>query len=243
MPRKPRVHIFFEANDPNAIRKTELPWVTLVMAALSGDNAGALAPLAERKVVNLSAANFNEVMKGQKVRVSFKVPNRISGEGLIGIDVPIEALEDLEPDRFAKLIGATMEDVRVLQRKGERGEVYEIIQDGPMSLQLGESIDDRKWLDDPVFIGMRLGEKPGDLEVTFNEDKRKPEPTEQNAGIFGKGVLRIVRKGHIAKLLEIRNQLKELLTKVDGNAPAQEAIAKLIRHLAEINNASNPSPA
>ena len=58
LPRKPRVQIEYDVEVGGAIRKTELPWVTGVMADLSGDNAGTLKDLKDRSFADVEAENF-----------------------------------------------------------------------------------------------------------------------------------------------------------------------------------------
>ena len=87
-----------------------------------------------------------------------------------------------------------------------------------MSLQLGESCDSLDKLASEDYIGMKLGEKAANLEVVLI-----PNPKDPN-----KSVLRITKKGHLAKLLDARNQLKELLIKVDGKSNVQKVLDEMM---------------
>ena len=210
LPRKPRVQIEYDVEVGGAIRKTELPWVTGVMADLSGDNAGTLKELKDRSFADVDAENFNAYMKSQAPRVNFAVDNLISGEGRMGVDVTFEKLEDFTPDQFARKVGAEIEEIKLTKVKEGRNEFYQIAQHGPMSLQLGETCDSIDKLASTDYVGMKLGEKAADLE----------DPN--------KAVLRITRKGHLAKLLDARNQLKELLIKVDGKSNVQKVLDEMM---------------
>lgn len=218
LPRKPRVQIEYDVEVGGALRKTELPWVTGVMADLSGDNAGTLKDLKDRNFAEVDAENFNSYLKSQAPRVNFAVDNLITGEGRMGVDVTFEKLEDFTPDQFARKIGADIEEIKILKVKEGRTETYQITQDGPMSQQLGDSCDSLDKLASPDYIGMKLGEKPANLEVVLIPDAKDPN----------KSVLRVTRKGHLAKLLDARNQLKELLIKVDGKAGVQKVLDEML---------------
>jgi type VI secretion system ImpB/VipA family protein len=236
LPRKPRVQIEYDVETGGAIRKVELPWVTGVLADLSGANEGELPDLKDRKFSDVDADNFDEYLKSQKPRVQFSVDNLISGEGRIGVDVTFDSLEEFRPDLVARKVGAEIEDVRILREKNGSGHTYRIEQDGPGSLALGETIESLDKLQNVTFVAYKLGVQPADIEVQLLPDVRDPN----------KSVLRITRKGPLAKLLDARNQLKELLIKVDGNSSAKKELEKLLGDrelLSGIVDAGNAGPA
>jgi len=218
LPRKPRVQIEYDVEVGGAIRKTELPWVTGVMADLSGDNAGTLKDLKDRSFADVDAENFDGYLKSQTPRVNFAVDNIITGEGRMGVDVTFEKLDDFTPDQFARKVGAEIEEVKLTKVKEGKTEFYQIKQDGPMSLQLGDSCDSLDKLASADYVGMKLGEKAANLEVVVIPDPKEPD----------KSVLRITKKGHLAKLLDARNQLKELLIKVDGKSNVQKVLDEML---------------
>jgi type VI secretion system ImpB/VipA family protein len=218
LPRKPRVQLEYDVEVGGAIRKTELPWVTGVMADLSGDNAENLKELKDRSFAEVDAENFNAYLKSQAPRINFAVDNLISGEGRMGVDVTFEKLEDFTPDQFARKVGADIEEIKIIKTKEGRTDFYQIAQAGPMSLALGETCDSLDKLASPDYVGMKLGEKAADLEVMVIPDAKDPN----------KSILRITRKGHLAKLLDARNQLKELLIKVDGKSGVQKVLDEML---------------
>jgi type VI secretion system ImpB/VipA family protein len=218
LPRKPRVQIEYDVETNGAIRKVELPWVTGVLADLSGANSDQLADIKDRKFAEVDADNFDEYLKSQKPRVRFAVENQISGEGQIGVDLSFESLGEFRPDLVARKVGAETEDVLITRHKEGRGYLYRIAQDGPASLALGESTDSMDNLANVTFVAYKMGVQPDDLEVQVVPDIRDPD----------KFILRVTRKGPLAKLLDARNQLQELLLKVDGNSDAKKALERLI---------------
>ena len=212
------MQIEYDVETGGALRKVELPWVTGVIADLSGANAGELPDIKDRKFSDVDADNFDEYLKSQKPRVQFSVDNQISGEGRIGVDVTFDSLEEFRPDLVARKVGAEIEDIQIFREKDGSGHIYRIEQDGPASLAIGESIDALDKLQNVTFVAYKIGVQPGDIEVQLLPDVRNPD----------KSVLRVTRKGPLAKLLDARNQLKELLIKVDGNSSAKKELEKLL---------------
>src|SRR3974390_2933459 len=79
--RAPRVQIEYDVEVYGAQKKVQLPFVMGVMADLSGKPAEALAPVADRKFLEIDVDNFDSRMKAMKPRVAFQVPNTLTGEG------------------------------------------------------------------------------------------------------------------------------------------------------------------
>src|SRR5215216_25612 len=80
--RSPRVHITYDVQIGDAIEKKELPFVIGVLADLSGKPEEALPSLKDekRKFVVIDRDNFNDVMKGMKPRLAFKVDNMLTAD-------------------------------------------------------------------------------------------------------------------------------------------------------------------
>src|SRR5499427_4523830 len=85
--RAPRVQIEYDVEVYGSQKKVELPFVMGVMADLSGKPAEALAPVEERKFLEIDVDNFDDRLKAYKPRVAFQVPNTLTGEGNISVDV------------------------------------------------------------------------------------------------------------------------------------------------------------
>jgi len=102
--RPPRVQIEFDLETGGATRKIELPFVMGVMADLSGKPSDPLKPLDKRDFVEIDAESFDTVLKGTKPRAAFQVPNTLTGEGNLMVDISFEKLEDFEPHRIAAKI-------------------------------------------------------------------------------------------------------------------------------------------
>jgi type VI secretion system protein ImpB len=102
--RAPRVQIEYDVELYGAQKKVNLPFVAGVMADLSGKPAEPLAPVADRKFLEIDVDNFDERLKSMKPRVAFNVPNTLTGEGNMAVDVTFESMEDFSPAAVAKKV-------------------------------------------------------------------------------------------------------------------------------------------
>lgn len=104
--RAPRVQIEYDVEVYGAEKKVQLPFVMGVMADLSGKPAEALPPVSERKMLEIDVDNFDDRLKSMKPRVAFQVPNTLSGEGNLSIDLTFESMDDFSPAAVARKVGA-----------------------------------------------------------------------------------------------------------------------------------------
>ncbi len=104
--RAPRVQIEYDVEVYGAEKKVQLPFVMGVMSDLSGKPADPLAPVADRKFLEIDVDNFDSRMKSMKPRVAFAVPNTLTGEGNISVDLTFESMDDFSPAAIAKKVGA-----------------------------------------------------------------------------------------------------------------------------------------
>src|SRR5687767_5810223 len=75
-----------------------------VLADLSGKPAEPLAPVADRKFLEIDVDNFDSRMKAMKPRVAFQVPNTLTGEGNMSIDITFESMDDFSPAAIARKV-------------------------------------------------------------------------------------------------------------------------------------------
>jgi len=104
--RAPRVQIEYDVELYGAEKKVQLPFVMGVMADLSGKPAEPLAPVADRKFLDIDVDNFDARMKSMKPRVAFQVPNHLTGEGNIAVDITFESMDDFSPAAIARKVDA-----------------------------------------------------------------------------------------------------------------------------------------
>lgn len=104
--RAPRVQIEYDVELYNAQKKVELPFVMGVLADLAGDSKDPLPPVAERKFLEVDVDNFDDRMKAMKPRVAITVPNTLTGEGNLSVDITFESMEDFSPAAVARKVDA-----------------------------------------------------------------------------------------------------------------------------------------
>lgn len=102
--RAPRVQIEYDVEIYGSEKTVELPFVMGVMADLSGRSAVPLAPVGERKFLAIDVDNFDERMKAIQPRVAFLVPNTLSGEGQLAVDISFESIDDFSPGAIARKV-------------------------------------------------------------------------------------------------------------------------------------------
>ena len=104
--RAPRVQIEYDLEVYGAEKKIQLPFVMGVLSDLSGKPEEPLAPVAERKALAIDVDNFDERLKAMKPRVAFQVPNTLTGEGNLNVDITFESMDDFSPAAVARKVGA-----------------------------------------------------------------------------------------------------------------------------------------
>lgn len=102
--RAPRVQIEYDVELYGAEKKINLPHVMGVLADLSGKPSDPLAPVSERKFLDIDIDNFDSRMKAIKPRAAFQVPNTLTGEGNLSIDITFESMDDFSPAAVASKV-------------------------------------------------------------------------------------------------------------------------------------------
>jgi type VI secretion system protein ImpB len=99
--RAPRVQIEYDVELYGAEKKVQLPFVMGVMADLAGKPEEPLPAVADRKFLEFDVDNFDSRMKAMKPRVAFVVPNTLTGEGNLAVDLTFENMDDFSPAAVA----------------------------------------------------------------------------------------------------------------------------------------------
>ena len=102
--RAPRVQIEYDVELYGAEKKIQLPFVMGVLSDLSGKPAEPLPPVSDRKFLDVDVDNFDARMKAMKPRVAFQVPNTLTGEGNIAVDITFENMDDFSPAAVAQKV-------------------------------------------------------------------------------------------------------------------------------------------
>ena len=104
--RAPRVQIEYDVELYGAEKKIQLPFVMGVMANLSGNPAEPLPDVADRKFLDIDIDNFDQRLKAMKPRAAFQVPNTLTGDGNLMVDITFESMDDFSPAAVAKKVDA-----------------------------------------------------------------------------------------------------------------------------------------
>jgi type VI secretion system protein ImpB len=102
--RAPRVQIEYDVEVYGAQKKVQIPFVMGVMSDLSGDSKEPLPGVDQRKFMQIDVDNFDERMKSMKPRVAFSVPNTLTGEGNMSVDLTFESMDDFSPAAVARKV-------------------------------------------------------------------------------------------------------------------------------------------
>jgi type VI secretion system protein ImpB len=102
--RAPRVQIEYDVEVYGAEKKVQLPFVMGVMSDLAGASEAPQPSIAERKFLEIDVDNFDSRMKSMKPRVAFNVPNTLTGEGNLAVDITFESMEDFSPAAIARKV-------------------------------------------------------------------------------------------------------------------------------------------
>ena len=104
--RAPRVQIEYDLELNGAQKKVQLPFIMGVMSDLAGksETVEAKRAAAERKFLEVDSDNFDKRMAALKPRVAFTVPNTLTGEGSLQVDVSFENMADFSPAAIANQV-------------------------------------------------------------------------------------------------------------------------------------------
>jgi type VI secretion system protein ImpB len=148
--RAPRVQIEYDVELYGSKKKVQLPFVMGVLSDLSGKPAEPLPALADRKFTDVDVDNFDAFLKSQKPRVAFQVPNTLTGEGSINLDITFESMDDFSPaaiarkvDALNKLLEARTQLANLLTymdgKTGAENLIQKVLQDPELLKSLGQA--------------------------------------------------------------------------------------------------------
>jgi type VI secretion system protein ImpB len=104
--RAPRVQIEYDVELYGSQKKVQVPFVMGVLADLSGKPREALPAVVDRKFLEVDVDNFNERLKRMQPRVAFQVPNVLTGEGNLSVDITFDSMDDFSPAAVAQKVDA-----------------------------------------------------------------------------------------------------------------------------------------
>ena len=103
--RAPRVQIEYDVELYGSQKKVELPFVTGVMADLSGDNVAPLGPVEERRFAEIDIENFDDRMRQVAPSISFHAKNVLTDDGtMIPVELTFNSMDSFEPAEVVKRV-------------------------------------------------------------------------------------------------------------------------------------------
>ncbi len=163
--RAPRVQVEYDVELYGAEKKVNLPFVMGVVSDLSGKPAEPLPKLEDRKMMEIDADNFDERLKSVKPRVALNVPNVMSGEGNLSVEMTFESMDDFSPATVAQKVDGLKQ---LLQARQELANLLSYM-DGKSGAE--ELLN--KILEDPALL-KALSQKAKEKEPA--EDKAEDAP-------------------------------------------------------------------
>ena len=107
--RAPRVQIEYDVELYGAEKKVQLPFVMGVMSELAGKSEQEQPSIADRKFMEIDVDNFDARMKSMAPRAAFNVPNTLTGEGNLAVDITFESMDDFKPAAIAAKVAPLRE--------------------------------------------------------------------------------------------------------------------------------------
>lgn len=165
--RAPRVQIEYDVELYGAEKTIQLPFVMGVLADLSGKPAEPLPPVAERKFLEIDVDNFDDRLKAMKPRVAFQVPNTLTGEGNLSVEMTFENMDDFSPAAVASKVDALN---KLLQARTQLSNLLTYMDGKSGAEELIANV-----LKDPALLqSLASAPKPeeaGETETAQSEDK------------------------------------------------------------------------
>ncbi|MBX2823383.1 MAG: type VI secretion system contractile sheath small subunit [Gammaproteobacteria bacterium] len=164
--RAPRVQIEYDVELYGSEKKVQLPFVMGVMADLSGNAGEAKAAIDERNFSEIDVDNFDDYMKATKPKVSLRVPNTLTGEGEMSVELSFDSMDDFSPAAVASKVDSLN---KLLQARTELSNLKTYM-DGKSGAE--ELI--QKMLDDPALM-QSLAAAPNPNAATDDADETAKE--------------------------------------------------------------------
>lgn len=146
-----RIDLTLDVATGDAQEEVELPLRLLVMSDLTGQKED--TPLDEREIVSITDNNFEEVMESYDLSLEYTVPDKLTGDGEMRVELDFDNLDSFEPEAVAqqvpelsRLLAARnlLKDLRNrLISMGEfREELEKIIEDEASKQELLQELQD-----------------------------------------------------------------------------------------------------
>ena len=159
----PRVQIEYDVEIYGAQKKVQLPFVTGVLADLSGHRDQPLPSVDQRKFVEVDVDSFDPLMRAIGPHARFHVDNTVDDDGsLLDVNLRFESMEDFSPGAIAR----NVPEMAALLEARERLSQLITYMDGKSSAEnvVKELLQNPEWLQELIegraanpMIGDRAG--------------------------------------------------------------------------------------
>jgi type VI secretion system protein ImpB len=105
--RPPRIQISYEVETGGAIEMKELPFLMGVLGDFTGQPSEPLPKLKDRKFVEVTPDNFDDVLASMKPHLAFSVENKLSEDAdapKLAVDLDFRSMDDFSPDAVARQV-------------------------------------------------------------------------------------------------------------------------------------------
>lgn len=222
--RAPRVQIEYDVELYGAEKKVQLPFVMGVMSDLAGKSNVAQPSIENRKFLEIDVDNFDERMQAMQPRAAFSVPNTLTGEGNLEVDLTFEAMDDFSPQAIA----AKIEPLRkLLQARTELANLATYM-DGKVG---AETLIERI-LQDPTLLqslsSMALSDDQTDAALDALRAAAPEEDIEQDQATAALNALRATAPQDVAAKDEVEGALDALRTVAPTEKPDNDETASAL---------------
>jgi type VI secretion system protein ImpB len=163
--RPPRVHITYDVEVGDAIELKELPFVMGVLGDFTGQPEQPLPRLGDRKFVEVTPDNFDEVLEKMSPHIAFSAPNRLSDSpdaGDLKINLNFRELADFEPEQVARQVKPLRELLDLRTKLSDlRGSLQGNDKLDEMLHEVVSNTEKRKQLGDELGLKPAKGENNG----------------------------------------------------------------------------------
>lgn len=105
--RPPRVHITYDVEVGDAIEVKEIPFVMGVLGDFTGKPTEPLPRLKDRKFVDVTPDNFDDVLAKMNPHLAFSVENKLSEDpeaGNLKVNLDFKSMDDFSPENVARQV-------------------------------------------------------------------------------------------------------------------------------------------
>jgi len=97
---KERINITYTPKDGGLNEEIEVPFKMMVLGDYNPNEK--FTTVEDRKPINVTKNNFNDVLKEQNIKIDISVPNKLSGdeEATIQTSLSISSMKDLTPENI-----------------------------------------------------------------------------------------------------------------------------------------------